>query len=187
MPLIKRTNCVVGVYDDDDKFLAGLKHIKSKNLSVLDTFTPFPIHGIEKILEVPRSNLGIAAFVFGVIGFLCGLSLQVGLAGFDWPNNFGGKPAVAIPSFVPVTFEITVLLASLGMVGTFFFRSMLIPGFEPKIYDIHATSHHFVVLVEAAGMTEEITAILKESGAIETRTDEYLEQNAPIPLPINMK
>lgn len=187
MPLIKRTPCVVAVYNDDDKFLDGCKFIKGKDLRVLDAFTPFPVHGLENILKIPRSNLAIAAFMFGVLGFLSGLALQVGLQGFNWPINFGGKPPVAIPSFVPITFELTILFASLGMVGTYFFRAMLLPGFEPKIYDPHATSHHFVVLVEAEGMSDEIKSILKDSGAIEIRDDEYLEQNAPFPLPIKMK
>lgn len=187
MPLLKRTPCVVGVFDDDDKFLQGLRFVKEKNLNVLDTFTPFPVHGIEKVLNVPRSNLAVAAFIFGALGFLTGLSIQVYMQGIDWPNNFGGKPPIAIPSFIPVTFELTVLFASLGMVGTFFFRSMLLPGFEPKLYDQHATSHHFVVLVEADSMTDDINDILKEAGAIETRQDEYLEQNGPAPLPIKMK
>ena len=185
--LIKRTPCIVGVFDDDDVFLAGCRKIKGKNLNVLDTFTPFPVHGIESVLNVPRSNLGIAAFMFGMFGFLCGLAMQVGLQGFDWPNNFGGKPPVAIPSFVPITFELTVLCASLGMVGTYFFRATLLPGFEPKIYDQHATSHHFVVLVEGGAMADDAKAILKDAGAIEIREDEYLEQNAPFPLPIKMK
>lgn len=185
--LIKRTPCVVGVFDDDDVFLAGCKKIKDKNLNVLDAFTPFPVHGIEAVLNIPRSNLAIAAFMFGIFGFICGLSMQVGLQGFDWPNNFGGKPPVSLPAFVPITFELTILCASLGMVGTYFFRSTLLPGFEPKIYDIHATSHHFVVLVEAAEMTDDIKDILKDAGAIEVREDEYLEQNAPFPLPIKMK
>ena len=185
--LIKRTPCVVGVFDDDDVFLNGCKHIKAKNLNVLDTFTPFPVHGIEAVLNVPRSNLAIAAFMFGIFGFLCGLSLQLGLQGFDWPNNFGGKPPVAIPAFVPITFEITILCASLGMVGTYFMRASLMPGYEPKIYDQHATSHHFVVLVESANTVQEAKDILKEAGAIEIREDEYLEQNSPLPLPINMK
>lgn len=187
MPLLKRTPCVVGVFDDDDKFLDGLKFIKSKGLTVLDTFTPFPVHGIEKILNVPRSNLGVAAFMFGALGFLTGLSIQVYMMGVDWPNNFGGKPPIAIPSFIPVTFELTILFASLGMVGTFFFRSMLMPGFTPKIYDEHATSHHFVVLIEAESMTAEINEMLKEAGAVETREDEFLEQNGPAPLPIKMQ
>ena len=185
--LLKRTPCVVGVFDDDDVFLDGCKTIKGKGLNVLDAFTPFPVHGIEKILNIPRSNLAVAAFMFGCFGFICGLALQVGLAGFDWPNNFGGKPPVALPAFVPVTFELTILCASLGMVGTYFFRSTLLPGFEPKIYDQHATSHHFVVLVESANMTEDIKETLKDIGAIEVREDEYLEQNAPFPLPIKMK
>ncbi|MBI3141752.1 MAG: DUF3341 domain-containing protein [Bacteroidetes bacterium] len=185
--LINRTPCVVGVFDDDDVFLDACKKLKSKNLKVLDTFTPFPIHGIEKVLDVPRSNLAIAAFMFGTFGFIVGVALQVGLAGFDWPNNFGGKPPVAIPAFVPIIFELTILCASLGMVATYFFRSSLMPGFEPKIYDRHATSHHFVVLVEKTpGMRGEIIEIVKNAGAIEVRDDEYLEQNAPFPLPIKM-
>jgi hypothetical protein len=89
----------------------------------------------------------------------------------DWPTNIGGKNAFAIPDFVPVTFEWTVLWTSFGMTFTFFFATHLFPGRAPRVMDLRATNDKFIIAIDAKGNTPhaDITNLLKEAGAVEVK------------------
>jgi len=89
----------------------------------------------------------------------------------DWPMNIGGKPAFAIPDFIPITFEWTVLFCAFGMVFTFFFATHLFPGRTPRVMDYRATDDHFVIAIDAKGNTPhaDIDRLLKEAGAVEVK------------------
>ena len=101
------------MYDDDGVLKDGAKKLVSKGVKISDTFSPFPIHGIDPIIGVKNTRLGIMAFLYG----LTGLTLAtIGMRFFmieDWPMNIGGKPSFSylenILSFVPISFEFTVM------------------------------------------------------------------------------
>jgi len=85
--------------------------------------------------------------------------------------NSGGKPTLPFPNFVPVTFEVTILLCALGMVATFFFRNHLFPGRAPRVMDLRASDDRFVIAIDAREHTdyERIAALLNEAGAVEVK------------------
>jgi hypothetical protein len=90
---------------------------------------------------------------------------------FDWPMIIGGKDHAAVPDFIPVTFELTVLLAAFGMVGVFMIASNLKPWGQPRIFDIRITDDKHVMAIDLAvnsSMAEnQLTDVLKNSGASE--------------------
>ncbi|RYY70649.1 MAG: DUF3341 domain-containing protein [Chitinophagaceae bacterium] len=184
---IDRINCIVAVFEDDEILLEALKKSRAAGFKILDCFTPFPVHGIERILGIKRSNLGVAAFVFGLIGFLISLTLQSYSMRIDWPNNIGGKPSWPLTSFIPVLFELTVLCCALGMTFTFFWISGMFPGVQPIIYDKRATDDRFVVIFDEAGRGDEIRSLMQANGVAELRDDQYISHNFPGPLPITIK
>ena len=154
---VKKTPAVVAVYEDDEVLLHALKMAKERGFKILDCFTPFPVHGIESILGLKRSNLAVAAFIFGMFGFTCGLSLVTYTMHLDWPVIFGGKPTWPLASFIPVTFELTILLSALGMTFTYYWICGLLPGVQPVIYDRRSTDDRFVVLLDSStGRGDEI-------------------------------
>ena len=134
-------------YSDEDDLLKGVKQLKDKGYHVLDVFTPFPVHGLDKVLGYRRSWLPRVGFIGGAIGAVCGFGFQAWVFTKAYPLNFGGKPDLSIPSFIPVTFECTILFAAFAMVFAFLFRSRLGPGAKPKIYDERSTDDKFVVLI----------------------------------------
>ena len=82
----------------------------------------------------------------------------------------GGKNFASLPTFIPVTFELTVLLSALGMVGTFLVVSNLKPYKKPRIFDIRITDDKHVMAIDLADNSTkkgELTKILQESGAVE--------------------
>ena len=113
------TKFLVGIYDDEDEVLHAVTEVKSKGVNIHEVYTPFPIHGLDVAIGHPRTRIPIAAFMFGITGTICGTLLTVWTMGFDWPMIVGGKDHVAFPDFIPIIFELTVLLASYGMVFTF--------------------------------------------------------------------
>src|SRR5690554_1932682 len=99
------------MYNDDDVLKEGAKKLVAKGVKVADVFSPFPIHGIDPIIGIKETRLGIMSFLYG----LTGLALAIlGMRYFmitDWPMNIGGKPSFStlenLLAFVPIGFEIT--------------------------------------------------------------------------------
>jgi hypothetical protein len=101
--------------------------------------------------------------------------MQVFMLVIDWPMNIGGKPFFSGPSFVPISFELTILLTALGMVFTFFYVSRLAPGIKADIPDLRVTDDIFILAMESSGNAakdSEIAGILTSHGALEIRERE---------------
>ena len=168
---MSNTKYILGSFADPDEMMHGIDKLQANNVSIYDCFTPMPIHGIEAKLGVKPSRLPIAAFCFGALGTVLGFSLLFYTMSYDWPMNVGGKPAMSLPNFVPVTFEVTILLCALGMVATFFFRNHLFFGRAPRVMDLRATDDRFIIAIDAKENTDHafIDNLLKEAGAVEVK------------------
>jgi hypothetical protein len=161
-----------GIYDDDGQLVEGAKRLRAQGIKIKDVFSPFPIHGIDPIIGVPRTRLAICSFIYGITGTSLALLMMWYMMVSDWPMDIGGKPSfflyTNLPAFIPVTFEITVLCAAHGMAITFLLRSWLLPGVSAKNPDPRTTDDKFLMLIEAddanAGM---IVSTLKQTGASE--------------------
>ncbi len=169
-------NFVLGVYDDEDVLLKAVKSVRGAGVKIDEVYTPFPVHGLDEELGYKRSRLPIAAFMFGALGTTLAVIMQVWMLGVDWPMIIGGKNHVAFPDFIPVTFEMTVLLAAFGMVGTFLVASDLKPWKDPKMLDLRITDDKHVMAIDLGknrGVeADKINSILKDSGAVEVNDKE---------------
>jgi hypothetical protein len=172
---------LVGVYDDDDVLLAAIPSLREKGARILEAFTPFPVHGIDPALGIKRSRLPQAAFIFGATGTTCALCLQILTLGFDWPMNIGGKPHLAFPSFIPVSFELTVLFAALGMVGTFLLSSGLGPGSNKTVFDPRSSDDKFILVFDLEKnrqfSPEQLSEMIKASGASEVNQKDIVQKH----------
>jgi hypothetical protein len=166
---------IYAMYDDDDVLKDGAKLLVSKGVKVSEVFSPFPIHGIDPIIGIKNTRLGIMAFLYG----LTGLTLATfGMRFFmiqDWPMNIGGKPNFSymenILSFIPITFEFTVLCAAHGMAITYFLRNKTLPGMPAQNPDPRTTDDKFVIELRTSENTkfsgEELVTMLKATGIVE--------------------
>lgn len=164
------SNYILGVYDDEDVLLKAIKNVREGGVKIHEVYSPFPVHGIDDVLGYRRSRLTIVAFLFGLLGTSLALTMQFGMMTIDWPMIIGGKDYAPVPSFIPVTFELTVLLASFGMVGTFMIISNLKPWGKPKLFDKRITDDKHIVAIDLGKNQLEESAIdqlLKDSGASE--------------------
>jgi hypothetical protein len=147
---MKNRNYIRVVFDDEVPLLKAIKLIQESDQSILDVFTPFPVHGMEKVLNMKRTRIPVAGFICGATGGLFGFLAQSWIFAVDYPLVFGGKPYLAVPSFIPVTFEMTVLFTALGVVSALFIRSRFIPRKKFEAIHERITDDRFVILVDAA-------------------------------------
>lgn len=170
------TNYVLGIYEDADVLMDAIKTVREDDVKIEEVYSPFPVHGIENALGYKRSWLSVAAFMFGITGTTLALTMMIGMMGADWPMIIGGKNFVAFPALIPVTFEMTVLFASFGMVGTFFGISNLKPWGKPRIYDIRITDDKHVMAIDLDKNDKsegDIKKVLKGSGASEVNNKKF--------------
>jgi Protein of unknown function (DUF3341) len=80
-----------------------------------DTYSPFPIHGMDEAMGLQKSWLSALVFIGGLTGFTLALALEFGTSSFLYPLVVAGKPTnlFTIPAFFPIMFELTILFAAL--------------------------------------------------------------------------
>ena len=164
-----------GIFKDDEVLLNAIRNLKAKGIKCSNAYSPYPVHGLDEALGLKRTRISIASFLYGATGTCLALLMMWYMDIWDWPMDIGGKPSwnlyKNIPSFIPVTFEFTVLCAAHGMVLTFYLRSKILPGVEPNV--IHERMHddHFVLTVEGKESDEaQIREALTQNGAVEIRS-----------------
>jgi len=166
---------IYAMYDDDDVLKDGAKKLVAKGIKINEVFSPFPIHGIDPIIGIKNTRLGILAFLYALTGLLLA---TYGMRFFmieDWPMNIGGKPNFTyldnILAFIPITFEFTVLCAAHGMAITYFLRNKTLPGMPAQNPDPRTTDDRFVMeirTIENHGFSaDELEKLIRETGIVE--------------------
>ena len=146
---------IYGLYDDEEQLLDAVRHANSEHLDILDVYSPFPVHGLDPLLGLSESRLHIGGFVYGALGLLTAFLGMTWIHNSDWPNIFGGKPYWAIPSFIPITFELTVLFAAIGMTVTFYIINGQGPGIENPIVHPRITDDKFCITFDTDSATDD--------------------------------
>jgi Protein of unknown function (DUF3341) len=163
-----------GLYDDETDLLEAVKQANKDHLDIMDVFTPFPVHGLDPLLGLAESRLHQAGFVFGSLGTLTAFGFMTWVFTRDWPIIFGGKPYWSVPSFIPITFELTVLFASIGMVVTFYTVCGLAPGVVNPVLDDRITDDKFCIAFNTNGYSNEqldkLKSFFNKTGASEVNT-----------------
>ncbi len=139
------------VFDDPEPTLLAVRRLRGEGFEVRDVHSPFPVHGMEEALGLRPSRLPLATLAGGLIGGTLKLAFQTWVHVVDWPYNIGGKPDLAFPAMIPVTFEISVLLAAFATLGALLVGRRLLPslrsGPPPSQPDPRVTDDRFVVIV----------------------------------------
>jgi len=103
-------------FDDPTALVQAVRATRSAGYRKLDAFTPFPIEEVIEALEMHEKRLPLLVLLGGVLGGIAGYALCYWTSVIDYPINVGGRPLNSWPSFIPVTFETTVLGAALSAV-----------------------------------------------------------------------
>ena len=163
------------MYDDDDTLMNGAKHLVKEGVKVSDVYSPMPLHGIDPIIGVEPTRLGIAAFLYGLTGTMLAIIGIRYMMIIDWPMNIGGKPNFSLHenmlSFVPIFFEFTVLCAAHGMAITYLLRNKTLPGMPARNPDPRTTDDKFIIEIKSSENAhiedKKLSDLIKSTGFIE--------------------
>ncbi len=162
---------VFGLYDDEVDLMNAVKKAKADHLEIMDVYSPFPVHGLDPILGLSESRLHIAGFVYGMLGTLTAFLGMTWIFTKDWPIVFGGKPYWSVPAFIPITFELTVLFASIGMVVSFYTVCGLGPGVTNPYLDNRITDDKFCIAFDQNDVSHgQAESFFQSTGASAVKT-----------------
>jgi hypothetical protein len=162
------TDVIYGLYNDEEDLLRAVKVAKRDHLDIYDVYSPFPVHGLDPLLGLEESRLHQAGFIYGALGTCTAFLGMTWIFTKDWPNIFGGKPYWSVPAFIPITFEMTVLFAAIGMTVTFYIINGLGPGVVNKHLDDRITDDKFCIAFDKSLVNADAAeSFFKATGASE--------------------
>ena len=140
-------------FDTPTELVDAANTVREAGYTRTDAFSPFPIHDIDEALGIKRSILPVLVFFGGLTGTLLGVSLQVFVHYIDYPLNIGARPYLSWMSFIPPSYELTILLAGFTSVFGMLFLNGLPRPYHP-VFNVPrfglATREKFFLLVEAS-------------------------------------
>ncbi len=187
----KRIHSVSALFDTPDDIIHAAEKTKKAGYTRFDVNTPYPVHGMDDAMGLKPTMLPFCTLFFGLMGFFIALGLQWWtsgdpmpvIGGLDfklpyflerYPLVIGGKPLFSLPAFIPVMFELTVLLSALGTVGCLIAGFCNLPANGHPIQDsnyIRATAcDRYGVCIESTDPRfdlEEVKAFLIKAGGKE--------------------
>lgn len=105
---------VLAEFGSPEKMIEATAALREMGRTGLETYSPYPLDGTSEALGLRRSRVPLIVLIGGLFGAALGFVLQHWTNAIDYRINVGGRPASAAPAFVPITFELGVLLASLS-------------------------------------------------------------------------
>ncbi len=139
-------------FETADALLEAVRKAREAGYRRLDAYTPFPVEGLADALGFHTTRVPLIVLIGGLIGCFGGFFLQYYPNVIGYPLNIGGKPYDSWPSFIPITFELTILCAALsavfGMLALNGFPTPYHPVFNAPRFEL-ASQNRFFLLLEA--------------------------------------
>lgn len=162
---------LVATFNHEDDLVAAAAASRDKGWTIVDAYTPYAVHGLDKAMGLKPSRLTWVCFACGMLGALGMLWFQHWSAAVNWALDVGGKPWNSLPSDVPVAFEAAVLLAGFGSVFALFAVSRLYPGKQAIMIGPQVTDDEFVLVIDqtdAAFDVDAVNGLLAEHRVVST-------------------
>lgn len=104
---------LVGIYDAPGDVASAAKRLQARGFSDLEIYSPAAFPELDDALDSRPSRVRYFTLIGGLLGVVCGFALPIWTA-YDWPLMIGGKPFAAIPTYVIIGFELTILFGGLA-------------------------------------------------------------------------
>jgi hypothetical protein len=139
-------------FADADALVTATRQAYAKGYRRMDAYSPFPIEELSEALGFRNTRLPLIVLIGGILGCATGFGMQYYSAVISYPLNVGGRPFNSWPSFIPVTFEMTILgaalFAVLGMLALNGLPMPYHPVFNVPKFAL-ATRDRFFLCIEA--------------------------------------
>lgn len=152
---VKKESRIYGVlaeFDDPTSIVAAARRAYEAGYRKMDAYTPFPIEELSEAIGFHTNRVPLISLLGGIAGLISGLGLLIWTSSIDYPLNVGGRPLNSWPAWVPISFEMTVLLAAFGaFFGMFALNGLpqpYHPVFNAPRFEL-ASRTHFFLCIEA--------------------------------------
>lgn len=163
---------ITGLFHTADDIIHAAEAAQKAGYKKYDVHTSYPIHGMPGAMKMKPSSLSYFALVFGLTGTAFALLLMGYVSTLDYPMIIGGKPYFSLPAFIPITFELTVLLAAIGTVVSMIAVFFKLPNNSHPLHDTDymkaVSSDKYGISIEAsdpAFSEEGVKKFLEDAGA----------------------
>jgi hypothetical protein len=103
-------------FDSAQELVAAAHKTHAAGYKKIDAYSPFPIEGLAEAIGFHKNSVALVVLIGGLVGMISAYSLQYWVAVITYPTNVGGRPFHSWPSFIIVTFELTILFGGLSSV-----------------------------------------------------------------------
>ena len=138
----------LGIFDNEDDVIRATRATRALGYEIYDVYTPYAVHGLDEAMGLRPSRLTWVCLAFALGGLAAGTVAQFWIGSIDWPLTVGGRPFNSLPAYLPVMFEMTILIGALGVVLALLFRSRLYPGRRAQLVHQEVTNNRFVLALE---------------------------------------
>lgn len=142
---------VLAEFENPHDLLHAAQEVSKNGYKSFDTYSPFPIHGMDDAMNLKPSKLGWIVLIGGAVGLIGGMLMQVFMS-LDYKLVISGKPFASYPAFIPVTFELMVLISAFSAVFGMFALNRLPEHYHPLFKSQNfkkATSHGFFLGIDS--------------------------------------
>ncbi len=173
--MIPRTSTygLLARYSDTTALLKAAEGLTAHGYKQIDAYTPFPVEGLAEAIGVKKTGMSLVVLLGCLFGGVVGFTMQWWVAVVAYPLNIGGRPLNSWPSFLPITFELTILggalSAVLGMLALNGLPCLYHPLFDVEAFR-HATSDGFFICIKATDPlfdSDKVKQLLTDSNATE--------------------
>jgi hypothetical protein len=130
--------------------IRAIKAAREAGYTEIEAYTPYPIEEVWETLGQHKSKLPAIVLVGGILGAILGFGLQYWASVIAYPINIGGRPLNSWPAFIPVTFEMTILVATfftvLGMFALNGLPQPYHPVFNVKRFALASRDRYFLCI-----------------------------------------
>ncbi len=158
-------------FDDPTSLVQACKAAYAAGYRKMDAYTPYPLEEAAEAIGFHKNRVAMLVLIGGCLGGLTGFLFQCWVNYFDYPINVGGRPLISWPSFIIVTFELTILFAGLSAVIGMFALNGLPQPYHPVFNNprfTQASKDRFFLCIEAA-----------DPGFDRVKTESFLQSLAP--------
>jgi hypothetical protein len=143
---------VMGEFSTPEELVAATKKAREAGYKHVEAYSPFPVEGLAEAVGFRWTAVPLLTLIGGIGGGLTGFGLQYWVAAITYPLNVGGRPLNSWPAFIPVTFELTVLGASIFAVVGMLALNKLPQPYHP-VFNVdrfsQASTDKFFLCIEA--------------------------------------